>query len=96
MNVAVKSRLVHEAIKPRIGSRILNSKAELLSGELAAEIRDLLEQRGVLVFPKVSFTDDEQIATKLEGGSYFLLLANEVLHACEVAVPQGGTKLSQA
>ena len=62
MNVAVKSRLVHEAIKPRIGSRILNSKAELLSGELAAEIRDLLEQRGVLVFPKISFTDDEQIA----------------------------------
>jgi alpha-ketoglutarate-dependent taurine dioxygenase len=62
MNVAVKARLVHEPIKPRIGSRILNSKAELLSGELAAEIRDLLEQRGVLVFPKVSFTDDEQIA----------------------------------
>ena len=41
-------------------------------------------------------TDDGQIATKLEGGSYFLLLANEVLHACEVAAPQGEMKLSQA
>jgi alpha-ketoglutarate-dependent taurine dioxygenase len=54
--------LVHEQIKPLIGTRILNSKEELLKGGHAAEIRELLEQRGVLVFPKISFTDDEQIA----------------------------------
>ena len=54
--------LRHEPIKDRIGSRILNSKEELLAGTMATEIRDLLEQRGVLVFPEISFTDEEQIA----------------------------------
>ena len=54
--------LVHEPIKPTIASRVLNGKAELLGGKLAKDIRDLLEQRGVLVFPQVGFTDEEHIA----------------------------------
>ncbi|MFN4136604.1 MAG: TauD/TfdA dioxygenase family protein [Novosphingobium meiothermophilum] len=51
-----------EAIKPKIGARVLNTKEELLSGALSAEIRKLLEARGVLVFPRIAFTDAEQIA----------------------------------
>ena len=62
MSVATEVRLKAEEIKPGIGSRILNSKQELLSGEIASEIRELLEQRGVLVFPEIHFTDDEQVA----------------------------------
>ncbi len=65
MSTAVKTlttRLAHEPSKPRIGSRVLNSKQELLSGELSSEIRELLEQRGVLVFPEINFTNEEQIA----------------------------------
>jgi alpha-ketoglutarate-dependent taurine dioxygenase len=63
------ARLEAEVIKPKIGSRILNTKEELLSGKLAGEINDLLEQRGVLVFPQVHFTDAEQIAfTNTLGG----------------------------
>jgi alpha-ketoglutarate-dependent taurine dioxygenase len=54
--------LAHEPIKPLIGSRVLNRKQDLLSGTIGNEIRELLQQRGVLVFPSVSFTDDEQIA----------------------------------
>lgn len=57
-----KTQLVHEPIKPNIGSRVLNSKQELLSGAIATEIRNLLEARGVLVFPEVHFSDEEQIA----------------------------------
>jgi len=56
------TKLRYENIKPNIASRILNTKEELLSGELAGEIRELIEQRGVLVFPKVNFTDAEQVA----------------------------------
>lgn len=37
------TRLNAEEIKPRIGSRILNIKDELLSGELADQINYLLE-----------------------------------------------------
>ena len=57
-----QTRLVHEPIKPNIGSRVLNSKEELLRGEFAREIRELLEARGVLVFPEVKFSDEEQVA----------------------------------
>ena len=62
MTVAQKTRLIHEPIKGNIASRTLNSKEELLSGELSGEIRELIEQRGVLVFPKINFSDDEQVA----------------------------------
>ncbi|MCV7168603.1 TauD/TfdA family dioxygenase [Mycobacterium manitobense] len=49
-------------INPRIGTEIRADKATLLSGDHAATLRDLLEQRGVLVFPQIGFTDDEQVA----------------------------------
>ncbi|KHK93606.1 dioxygenase [Novosphingobium malaysiense] len=49
-------------IKPNIASEVLNSKEELLTGRYSAEIRDLLEQRGVIVFPGIAFTDEEQVA----------------------------------
>ena len=54
--------LPHRNIKPLIGAEILADKAALLSGRHAEEIRDLLEQRSVLVFPKINFTDEEQLA----------------------------------
>lgn len=74
MNVMTKAKLKYEIIKPKIGARILNSKEELLSGELSPAINELLEERGVLVFPKVNFTDEEQVAfTNSVGG-----LANEI------------------
>jgi alpha-ketoglutarate-dependent taurine dioxygenase len=49
-------------INEHIGTEIVAEKAVLLSGEHAGTIRDLLESRGVLVFPKLCFTDEEQIA----------------------------------
>jgi alpha-ketoglutarate-dependent taurine dioxygenase len=55
-------------IKPKIGSEIRVDKQELLSGAHAAQIRELLEQRGVLVFPQINFTDEEQVEfTKILG-----------------------------
>jgi len=51
-----------QEIHPRIGTEIHADKATLLSGDHAGEIRDLLEQRGVLVFPRIGFSDDEQVA----------------------------------
>ena len=70
MNVMAMSRLKTEQIKPKVGARVLNTKAELLSGELSAAINDLLEQRAVLVFPQVNFTDEEQVAfTNAVGGN---------------------------
>lgn len=54
--------LRYEDIKPKIGSRVLNCKKELLSGALSRKLRELIEQRGVLLFPEIHFTDEEQLA----------------------------------
>jgi alpha-ketoglutarate-dependent taurine dioxygenase len=54
-------RLRFENIKPKIGARVLNSKEELLSGELSDDIMALLEDRGVLVFPEMDLADAEQV-----------------------------------
>ena len=43
MSLATKTEFKAEAIKPKIGSRVLNTREDLLSGEFAAEIRELLE-----------------------------------------------------
>lgn len=48
-------------ISPLIGSRVHLSKAALLSGEYGEGLRELLEQRGVLVFKEINFSDEEQI-----------------------------------
>jgi len=70
MTVLDKTRLKAEPIKEKIGSRILNTKDELLSGELSAEINALLEQRGVLVFKRLHLTEEEQIRfTNVLGGN---------------------------
>jgi alpha-ketoglutarate-dependent taurine dioxygenase len=49
-------------LTPLIGTRVETDRDILLSGKHAGKIRELLEQRGVLVFPKVHFDDDDQIA----------------------------------
>jgi alpha-ketoglutarate-dependent taurine dioxygenase len=61
MTVAANSALRTRDINPKIGTEILADKETLLSGVHAAQIRELLEQRGVLVFPKLNFTDEEQV-----------------------------------
>jgi alpha-ketoglutarate-dependent taurine dioxygenase len=48
-------------IKPKIGTIIRSDKRTLLSGGRSSEIRNLLKRRGVLVFPEIHLTDQEQI-----------------------------------
>ncbi len=62
MNIAPNQKFEATDLRPLIGSAVHLSKEALLGGEHAARIRELLEQRGVLLFPKIDFTDEEQIA----------------------------------
>jgi alpha-ketoglutarate-dependent taurine dioxygenase len=62
--------LAWREISPAIGARVLADKAALLSGVHAAALRALLEARGVLVFPAIGFTEDEQIAFTRTLGDY--------------------------
>jgi alpha-ketoglutarate-dependent taurine dioxygenase len=59
-----------EDLTAAIGAIITSDKRTLLGGARASAIRDLLETRGVLVFPQVAFTDAEQIAFTRTLGEY--------------------------
>ena len=49
-------------LRPRIASELRTDKHTLLSGAISAEIRSLLEERGVVVFRAINLSDEEQIA----------------------------------
>ena len=49
-------------LTPRIRTAIKANKEELMKGGLSEEIRELLEQSGVLLFRELNMTDEEQSA----------------------------------
>jgi alpha-ketoglutarate-dependent taurine dioxygenase len=49
-------------LSPRIGTRIETDIATLLSGSRAAQIRELAETRGVLLFRGLDMSDEQQLA----------------------------------
>ncbi len=51
-----------EDVKPKIGARVVWDKREdLFTDEAAAAIRTKVEERTVLVFPKLNLSDEEQV-----------------------------------
>lgn len=56
-------------LSARIGSEVRADRAALLAGDYAAQLRELLEQRGVLVLPGVAPDDDELQAFAATMGS---------------------------
>ncbi|MGE3690404.1 MAG: TauD/TfdA dioxygenase family protein [Novosphingobium sp.] len=59
-----------QQIKPMIGALVRVDKTELLDGRHADKLRELLETRGVLVFPDACFTDAELVAFTRTLGKY--------------------------
>jgi alpha-ketoglutarate-dependent taurine dioxygenase len=53
-----------------IGAVFKASVDTLLSGTVASEIRELLDERGVVLFPEVNLTDEQQIAFTKTLGVY--------------------------
>lgn len=85
MNAALLERPLKEELKaddiaPFIGSRVRLTKAALLGGTHAAALRELLERRGVLVFPEIHFTDEEQIAFTKTLGTFAPELRGEEIY----------------
>ena len=80
MSAVLQEKLKATDINPFIGSKVHLSKDDLLSGEFSADLRELLEQRGVLVFPKINFNDDEQVSFTKTLGSLAPEMAGELLY----------------
>jgi alpha-ketoglutarate-dependent taurine dioxygenase len=51
-----------EPIKPHVGGIVHVDKNHLLDDDTVATVRSALENRGVLVFPRINLTDAEQLA----------------------------------
>jgi alpha-ketoglutarate-dependent taurine dioxygenase len=49
-------------LTPRIGAKAVMRREEALDPAFAGECRDALERYGVLLFPQIGFSDDEQVA----------------------------------
>ena len=64
---AIETGLQYRQATHSIGAEVLASKPALLRGDHAAEIR---QDRGVLVFPRVNFSEDEHIAFTRTLGNY--------------------------
>jgi alpha-ketoglutarate-dependent taurine dioxygenase len=62
--MATAAKLIWEVTDaaPNIGCAIHTDKETLLSGVRAKDIREIMERRGVIVFPEINLTDEEQIA----------------------------------
>ncbi|HMK87408.1 MAG TPA: TauD/TfdA family dioxygenase [Steroidobacteraceae bacterium] len=73
----IAERLKAKDISPFIGSVIGLSKKDLMSGEYAADLRALIERRGVLVFPQFNPTDEEQIQFTRTLGTFALEMRGE-------------------
>ena len=80
MTSAIHEKLKAADLTPRIASEIKLGKKELLSGDFANDIRELLEERGVLVFPKINFTDDEQVEFTRTLGTLAPEMAGETMY----------------
>lgn len=48
-------------LTPRIGVEITSDPQTLMSGSHSRQIRELLEQRGAVVFPRLDLTDEQQL-----------------------------------
>jgi alpha-ketoglutarate-dependent taurine dioxygenase len=57
-NMSIKS----EHIKPHIGEVVHIDKANMLDKAVGQRVLELLDERGVLVFPRINLTDEEQLA----------------------------------
>jgi alpha-ketoglutarate-dependent taurine dioxygenase len=56
------AKLTIENAKPLVGGIVRLDKKNLCDPEVVAEIKAALEERGVLVFPELNATDEEQLA----------------------------------
>lgn len=61
MSAITKSKYTSRDLTPLIATEIRADVATLLSGEIAEDIRDILERRGVVIFPEINLSDEQQV-----------------------------------
>ncbi|MEO6717008.1 MAG: TauD/TfdA family dioxygenase [Novosphingobium sp.] len=67
-------------VAPLIGTAVEADIETLLSGDHAAELRELLERRGVLVFPRLHMSKEQQLAFSATLGEVLIQGSKQVLN----------------
>ena len=70
MSVLQQASCAVRELTPLVASELRCDVGTLLSGEIAPVIRDLLEERGLVVFPEVHLSDEQQVAFTKTVGTY--------------------------
>ncbi len=75
------AEIPHTAIDltPVIGTEIRMDRKDLVSGIAGKQLRNILQQRGVLVFKEVHLDDDEQLAVAASFGTIALQLGDKIM-----------------
>lgn len=89
-DVAIGEFTVHDA-PGVIGAAVHADKATLLSGVHASSIREALERRGVLAFPRIMFSDEEQSAFTNTLGASAKEVTGEEVYKVTMDVTQNPT-----
>jgi alpha-ketoglutarate-dependent taurine dioxygenase len=76
----IYDKLQAKDLTPHIATEVTLGKDDLLSGKFANDIRALLEQRGVLIFPKINLNEDEQITFTKTLGEVAPEMAGELIY----------------
>ncbi|MFT6155609.1 MAG: alpha-ketoglutarate-dependent taurine dioxygenase [Neolewinella sp.] len=76
----IYDKLQAKDLTPHIATEVTLGKDDLLSGKFANDIRALLEQRGVLIFPKINLNEDEQITFTKTLGEVAPEMAGELVY----------------
>ena len=76
------------SLKPRIGARVACEKSDLTSGRHTDDIRRLLDDRGVLAFPQLNLTDEEQVALTKTLGVVVEIVGKQIF---KVSLEEGQT-----
>ena len=67
-------------LTPVVGTEVKISAETLVAGRYAAQIRALLERRGVLVFPRMNLDDEQQVAFTATLGELQMQLGDAVIN----------------
>jgi alpha-ketoglutarate-dependent taurine dioxygenase len=78
--MSVSTELKTVDVAPLIGTSVETDIESLLSGRYVSELRDLLERRGVLVFPRLHMSKEQQLAFSATLGEPLTQGAGKVLN----------------
>jgi alpha-ketoglutarate-dependent taurine dioxygenase len=92
---AAKSGIATTDLTPLIGTAIKSDVDTLLGGKFAGDLRGLLDRRGVLTFPEIHLTDEQQVAFTKTLGTLARVHESDEENIFKVSLDPGESPLAE-